>query len=408
MDFLSFIYRNWVWFSVPAFLVSVSLLVFSIAGVMRTVKQAMLFGVPLLERQEIEFAAGGRVVLCIEGPLFTTRFAKLEFELDAPHGATIQGRRSLFRAKTTGFSKTRMELRYYEIPYPGRYLLRVKGLEPGESPDARHRIVFMHPHLARSIVYVISIVLASIVSIGSIVLFSMGVSAGGPVSLKVPLIVAAVVLGVVALVWFAVWSNKKEDQAIRNFSAAQGWTCVFRSDEPEGLVPRIEAKLETVSPEIDFDVHAVMTSRDWGTGLYLVRGRYRNKDSRSRSDWRYSSCLVESERFRWVRMQVDVRAGTPSLLEDPFTKFKPVDTGGSGFSRYFTVYSRDPGVALNVVNGSMQAIFLAGKGSPLFDQPDFVVSIGPGGALVRMDGAASLVEWRAMADLARRIESAMN
>jgi len=255
---------------------------------------------------------------------------------------------------------------------------------------------------------VISIVLASILSIGSIVLFSMGVSAGGPVSLKVPLIVAAVVLGVVALLWLAVSSNKKEDQAIRKFAADQGWTCVFRSDEPEGLVPRIETKLETVSPEIDFDVHAVMTSRDWGIALYLVRGRYRNKDSRSRSDWRYSACLVESERFRWVGAQVDVRAGTPSLLEDPFTKFKPVDTGGSGFSRDFTVYSRKPVVALNVVNGSMQAIFLEWKDSPLFDQLDFVVSIGPGGAVVRMDGAASLEEWRAMADLARRIESAMN
>ena len=47
----------------------------------------------------------------------------------------------------------------------------IKGLEPGSKPDSEHRIVFMRPHLAMSIVYVIGITLSAILLIGSLVLF---------------------------------------------------------------------------------------------------------------------------------------------------------------------------------------------------------------------------------------------
>jgi hypothetical protein len=64
-----------------------------------------------------------------------------------------------------------MEVKSYRILVPDRYVLRVKGLEPGSPPDSEHRIVFMKPHLAGSIGYVIGIVLAGLLFIGSIVLF---------------------------------------------------------------------------------------------------------------------------------------------------------------------------------------------------------------------------------------------
>jgi hypothetical protein len=64
-----------------------------------------------------------------------------------------------------------MEMKAYRIPKPGRYILRIKGLEPGSIPDSDHQIVFMKPHLARSIGYVIGIVLTGLLFIGSIVLF---------------------------------------------------------------------------------------------------------------------------------------------------------------------------------------------------------------------------------------------
>jgi hypothetical protein len=170
MTFLSYIYRNGLWIAPPLFVISAALLCFFILNVIRAVKQAHLFSVPLLEQQEIEFANEGRVVLCTQGPLLSTRFAKLDYELTGD-GVPIEGRTTWFHIKTSGFSWVRMEMKAYRLPRPGRYILHIKGLEPGSTPDSEHQIVFMRPHLARSIGYVIGIVLSGILFIGSIVLF---------------------------------------------------------------------------------------------------------------------------------------------------------------------------------------------------------------------------------------------
>jgi hypothetical protein len=134
------------------------------------VRQAHLLSVPVIEQQEIEFTEAGRVVLCTQGPLLSFRFSKLDYELTGD-GIPIEGRTTWFHSKTSGFSSVRMEVKSYRIPWPGRYILRIKGLEPGSTADSERQIVFMRPHLARSIGYVIGIVLASSLLIGSIVLF---------------------------------------------------------------------------------------------------------------------------------------------------------------------------------------------------------------------------------------------
>lgn len=407
LDLLSFLQRNWLWISVPAFLLSASLLTLSIAGVVRTVKEARLFDAPLLERQEIEFKAQGRVVLCAEGPFFSTRFARLEFGIDAPHGSEIRGRRSIFRARTSGFSKAGMELAYYEIPYPGRYVLRIRGLGEGERPDDRHRVVFMRPHLARSIAYVIAILPASAGSVLAIVLFSLGVARGEPVPPKVPLIVAAVIAVIVAALLLSARSSRKEDREIRELARSQGWSCALLSDDPERRVAKAGAKLEELSPEIDYDVSAVMDGGGLGPGVLLIAGRYQNRGTTSRNMWRFSACLIASDRFPQSGAQVDILPGTPSVLDNPFSEVRAVDMGGSPFSREFTVYSRDRVAAMSAVGGSLQAVFLENKGSILYDRREFVVSLVPGGAVLRMDGVASVEEWRAMTELARRIETAM-
>ena len=171
MAFLSFIYKYGIWISIPAFIFFVILLVICITGVVRTGRQARLFSVPLLDRQEIEFTNAGRVVLCMEGPMLSRRFAKLKYDLTGPDGMAVKSRIALFRATTTGLTKARMELKVYEIAYPGRYVFEIRGLEGEKPSDSEHRMVFMRPHLARSMVYVIGIVFAGIFIIGSIVLF---------------------------------------------------------------------------------------------------------------------------------------------------------------------------------------------------------------------------------------------
>ena len=65
--------------------------------------------------------------------------------------------------------QNRLEL---ALQFANRRMAEIQNqLAAGEAPDADHRIVFMRPHLARSIARVIGIVLASMLLIGSVVLF---------------------------------------------------------------------------------------------------------------------------------------------------------------------------------------------------------------------------------------------
>ena len=168
---LSVLYRNGLWISVLLFAVSAALLGFCILSVIRLVDRSKILSVPLAAQQAVEFPAAGRVVLCMEGPLLTRRFAHLDYELRPREGMPIEGKTTWFHARTPSLSKVRMELTSYEITKPGSYVLQIRGLEPGSRAGAEDRIVFMRPHLASSIGYVIGITLSAGLLIGSIVFF---------------------------------------------------------------------------------------------------------------------------------------------------------------------------------------------------------------------------------------------
>lgn len=170
MSFLSFIYRNGLWISVPVFVLSAALLIFFILSVIRGMKQAHLLRVPLQEEQEVEFAEAGPVVLCTQGPQLSLRFAKLEYELTGD-GIPVEAKKNLLPKRTTGISWVRLELQTYDIPRPGRYLLRVRGLEAERITDPEHWVLFMRPHFGKNVLHVIGIVLSGLLFIGSIVLF---------------------------------------------------------------------------------------------------------------------------------------------------------------------------------------------------------------------------------------------
>ncbi len=161
MDSVSFFGRQMMWLFLAVSCLSAILLGFFIRGVILLVRQSLIVSIPLVAEQEVEFPDAGRVVLCIEGPLFTRRFARLGYELSAGDGAVVSGRPALFRSRTSGFSTVRMELKVYEIPRPGLYFLRISGLADANAPDPRERIVFMRNHLARSVGYIIGIVLSA-------------------------------------------------------------------------------------------------------------------------------------------------------------------------------------------------------------------------------------------------------
>ena len=160
-----------LWIAPPLMCLGVLLLGLCIRNVIRLVKEAKILSAPLVEQQAVDFREAGKVILCLEGPQLTTRFARLSYELSTDEGAPVEGRTAWFRAKTTGASWVRMELRSYEIPQPGRYVLRVEGLGEPQERDANHRLVFMRPHLYPSIGYIIGIILSFAVFVVSLVFF---------------------------------------------------------------------------------------------------------------------------------------------------------------------------------------------------------------------------------------------
>ncbi|MEN6373712.1 MAG: hypothetical protein ABFD75_02885 [Smithella sp.] len=176
MAFLSFIFEYGIWISIPSFVFSGAVLIRCIMGVLRIMKEARLFSVPLKEQQDIEFTGTGTVILAMEGPLFSRRFAKLQYEMRGPDGMEAKSRPALLRATTTGFTKARMELRIYKITQPGRYVFQIHGLGGEKPSDAEHCMVFLRPHLGRTMVHVIGIVVASMLIIGSIVLFGLRIA----------------------------------------------------------------------------------------------------------------------------------------------------------------------------------------------------------------------------------------
>lgn len=179
MDFLSFFYRHVLWIAPPVFVLSVALFIFFIKHIIRTIKGARIVAVPLLGKQDIEFAEAGRVILAVEGPLFTRRFARLAYSLISPSGVEVRGRALLFRTASSGLKRATLQLRTYTIPAPGRYVLTVGGLEGMSPADDGCLVVFMRPHLPQVVASILGIIFSSWLLIGSIVFFFLRLSSGG-------------------------------------------------------------------------------------------------------------------------------------------------------------------------------------------------------------------------------------
>lgn len=173
MTFFSFVYRNGIWISMPALALAVVLLIFFIKSVIRLKEESTIMSVPAMERQYVEFAEAGNVILCIEGPFLTTRFGGVKYELIASDGSPVKGHVTLFHSRSSSFTKVRMEMKSFELPYPGRYSLDLKNFGPPRPNDNEHRIVFTRPNLARTIMYVLGIVFSGMLFVCSIVLFLM-------------------------------------------------------------------------------------------------------------------------------------------------------------------------------------------------------------------------------------------
>ena len=165
------LYRHWIWIGPSLMVAAILALVVLIQGTVAMVRGAVLVRVPLAESQEVRFEESGTVALAIEAPQLSTRFARVSFELTTLAGDPVPTRPVLFRTRTSGFSKTRLEVRRFDLRESGSYLLHMNGLGEPRARDADHAVVFTRPHRAQAIAHVLGIVLASAVLIVSLVFF---------------------------------------------------------------------------------------------------------------------------------------------------------------------------------------------------------------------------------------------
>jgi hypothetical protein len=168
MTVWSSIERHLHWLAIPCLALSVFLLARCIGGAVRTVRQARLLTAPLTEAQEIEFMEAGRVVLAVEGPLLSRRHAGLRYELVGPYSRHVPGRAVLFRAVTSGWKESSIQLKVFDVERAGRHVLRIQGLGGARPDDARHRVVFLRPHLAKIVAYVVGMIACGALLIGSL------------------------------------------------------------------------------------------------------------------------------------------------------------------------------------------------------------------------------------------------
>ncbi len=75
---------------------------------------------------------------------------------------------------------------------------------------------------------------------------------------KIPVIVGAAILGLALLIVVTSRSSKKAERLQREFALSQGWAYTARNNDPDGVVRKVAAVLERVSPDTDFVVTTVI------------------------------------------------------------------------------------------------------------------------------------------------------
>ncbi len=175
-SFFAQLYRHWTWIGPPMMVAGLVALGFMIKSLIATVRKAKVCSLPLVEKQDVVFNEPGPVILNVEGPHFSSRFAGLSYVLTTSDGLPIEGSLVLFRSRTSGFSTVSVSYKQYEIPRPGPYFLRIEGLGRPRDDDPKHAIVFSRPHLPRTIAYILGIILSAGVFIVSLVFFGLRLS----------------------------------------------------------------------------------------------------------------------------------------------------------------------------------------------------------------------------------------
>lgn len=221
-------------------------------------------------------------------------------------------------------------------------------------------------------------------------------------TIRIPVIVAAVAVGLGLLLFANSRCSANAERALREFAIQRGWGYATRNDDMQGVIRSVTAKLERVCPDKKFDIRTIMTIREGEQTLFLLICWYEEQNGGKANLG--SASFVESGRFPETGPQTNIYLRT-SL--DSALLPRQVDMEENEFSRTFIVQSRQSEVARKTVSESLQEVLLAQRKDRAQSLDGTEIIIGPGGAVVLRWAQILPEEWPALAEVARRIESAM-
>jgi len=145
-------------------LIFLSLLIRVIAALLRSNRKQLVATGPLIAEQEFELSDASPLLLMVEVPRFGSDFRQLQFEVvEKASGQVTRLSYDFLRAQGAVYGVTTMRVPIGRLPLvqPGRYLVRVLGLQPQTSYSSC-RIMLSRPYLGRMVFQIIGIVICAI------------------------------------------------------------------------------------------------------------------------------------------------------------------------------------------------------------------------------------------------------
>jgi hypothetical protein len=160
--------NRWLFLSIPALLFALGGLAFSIRGLLGLLRGKAVATVALRATSTIAIPSAGTYDLSVSGRLGTTDFAGVDFGLVDESGKAVPMRSVVMRVSTTSMSgRSTLQLRTFDAPRAGNYMLTVTGIREGSDPG--NTIVIGRPAGLALVVWILGIVLSGVLLILSIV-----------------------------------------------------------------------------------------------------------------------------------------------------------------------------------------------------------------------------------------------
>ena len=160
--------NRWIFISLPALLVALGVLAFSVRGLLGLLRGKTVSTDSLRPQQTIAIPSAGTYDISVSGRLGTTDFAGVDFQMRDEAGTAIPMRTVVMRASRTSMSgRSTLQLRKFDAPRPGNYVLTITGIREGSDPG--NTVVIGRPAGFALVGWILGIIFAGALLILSIV-----------------------------------------------------------------------------------------------------------------------------------------------------------------------------------------------------------------------------------------------